>query len=144
MPGDGLILSNPDDTSKPEIPDSGENIEFIKLNGDDGLSGILFSNTLNMYYETCNEYISVTKDSVTLGRGIDSDVLIKSSYVARQQATLLFNNNHWLIKDEFSTNGTKLNGTKLEPGKYYLLCFGDVLEFADSAKFIFGMSDVKI
>lgn len=36
----------------------------------------------------------------------------------------------WTIRDSGSTNGTKLNGDRLSPGKEYLLCSGDQIQVA--------------
>jgi pSer/pThr/pTyr-binding forkhead associated (FHA) protein len=46
--------------------------------------------------------------------------------VSSHHAVILFRNNKFYIQDKLSTNGTKLNGTELEPD--VSMAFGDKAE----------------
>jgi len=59
-----------------------------------------------------------------IGRGTDSqkpDIMILDEHVSRRHAEISFNNNYFLLRDLKSTNGTTLNGIRIEPEKLYRL-----------------------
>ncbi len=124
----------------PAVKKPQPSFEFIDLSPEKTFQKD-YTNHVCLYYESCDEYVPVNSDLVKMGRGRDSDVLIKSSYVARHQANLRFEAGFWFIQDNNSTNGSKLNGTKLDPGAFYILHEGDIMEFADSAKFVFDVTE---
>ena len=45
------------------------------------------------------------------------DIVVKDSSISGDHATILYRDNAFLIKDNFSTNGTKINGVSIEEGK---------------------------
>lgn len=52
----------------------------------------------------------------TLGSAVDNDLVIANDpSVSGHHAVILFRNNKFYIQDKLSTNGTKLNGSDLEP-----------------------------
>lgn len=72
----------------------------------------------------------------TIGRdGIGSRILNQFSAVSRHHATFRYYNGRWLIRDENSTNGTYINGTKLEAEKWYELKVNDVLSISSNCNF---------
>jgi hypothetical protein len=52
----------------------------------------------------------------TLGNAVDNDMVLSTDpSISSHHAVILFRNNTFYIQDKLSTNGTKLNGTELEP-----------------------------
>jgi hypothetical protein len=63
----------------------------------------------------------------TLGTAVDNDLVVPNDpSVSSHHAVILFRNNKFYIQDKLSTNGTKLNGTDLEPD--VSMAFGDKAE----------------
>lgn len=57
-------------------------------------------------------------------------LIIPEPEVSGQHAEIRPTPAGWTIRDSGSTNGTKLNGDRLSPGKEYLLCGGDRIQVA--------------
>lgn len=49
--------------------------------------------------------------------------------ISRQHALFLYNNGSLFVEDLHSTNGTRINGFRVEPGKAYAVHNGDEVEF---------------
>jgi pSer/pThr/pTyr-binding forkhead associated (FHA) protein len=56
------------------------------------------------------------KDSVSIGRGTNNDLVMESSAVSREHAAVKFQDSRWFLEDRGSFNGTYLNGTRVVPG----------------------------
>jgi Fe2+ or Zn2+ uptake regulation protein len=54
----------------------------------------------------------------------------RNNYVSEQHAIVLFKNNTWFIRDKQSTNGTFINGIKVEPEKDYPIHTGDTISLS--------------
>ena len=67
-------------------------------------------------------------ERLTLGRGVECDVMLKSTRVSRQHAMLVFIAGRWLARDLDSANGTFLNRHTLVADD---IRAGDVLKFGD-------------
>lgn len=65
-------------------------------------------------------------DGLRLGR-LHTDCLKDDRYISRLHATVLVREGSVLVRDEGSSNGTRVNGEKLTPQKAHLLKPGDVL-----------------
>jgi hypothetical protein len=65
-----------------------------------------------------------------IGSAAGSDVVIMDTSVSGDHATILFRENEFLIKDNFSTNGSKINGATVAEGK---LKDGDEIRFGNTA-----------
>lgn len=71
----------------------------------------------------------------TIGRHSSSDLVLSNVCVSRQHAKIEYDKEHnvWSIYDCGSTNGTFVNGVRLEPGDYIVngdvICIGKVIEF---------------
>jgi len=72
----------------------------------------------------------------TIGRdSIGGRILNQFSSVSRHHASFKYMNSRWLIKDENSTNGTYINGTKLAPDKWYEVMVNDTLSISSNCNF---------
>jgi hypothetical protein len=70
-------------------------------------------------------------DGGVLGRRGDGGTFFeKDRTVSRRHAQVDFRDGAWFIEDLNSTNGTFLNGQRLDPGRLYLLNAGDVLSLS--------------
>jgi hypothetical protein len=64
-----------------------------------------------------------------IGSDARCDIVISDSSVSGEHTTVLFRENEFLIKDNFSTNGTKINGVTTNEGK---LKDGDTLTLGNT------------
>lgn len=53
-----------------------------------------------------------------IGNAPGVDIVINDPSVSADHATILFRENDFLIRDNFSTNGTKINGALVDEGKF--------------------------
>lgn len=66
------------------------------------------------------------KTEIVIGRAPTSDILLsKDKLTSRRHATVRYENNHYLLHDEHSANGTFVNGQQLEEATPYILQDGD-------------------
>ena len=61
------------------------------------------------------EELKLTPPGVSIGRELDNDIILEGEGASRYHAKLEVDGETWSIKDLGSTNGTKVNGTKLPP-----------------------------
>lgn len=114
---------------------SSEN-EYVMLDSD--ITAILYPNILRLTIENSEKTFQFQKDVVEVGRDKKCDLLLDGkSTVARRQATFLYEKDMWFLRDNFSTNGTWLNGVKIQPGKKYQLTTNDEINFAMAERVIF-------
>ena len=66
------------------------------------------------------------EEKTTVGRLPENMLQVDDASVSSRHAEILFENNSWFIRDIGSTNGTYLNGAKIE---HALLNHGDELRF---------------
>jgi hypothetical protein len=64
-----------------------------------------------------------------IGSGADMDIVINDASISADHTTILYRDNIFLIKDNFSTNGTKINGDIVDEGK---LKEGDELKLGNT------------
>lgn len=77
---------------------------------------------------------SVMSETLTIGRE-DGNIFKISGNVAgvsRQHCIIQYTDQGWTIRDLNSTYGTFVNRVKLEPGRFYVLREGDVIQLAQS------------
>lgn len=72
------------------------------------------------------------KEIFTVGRMAECCDLVvtEDRRVSRCHAMFVLRGEQWYLVDDFSTNGTWLNGVKLIPGEQYPIKVGDVIRFA--------------
>ncbi len=69
--------------------------------------------------------VTLTGEVVTIGRGTDRTVRIDDGRASRQHASLRRQGGSWSVTDDGSSNGTRVNGTELDPGRACVLSDGD-------------------
>lgn len=110
--------------------------EYVML--DPNITTVLYSDILRLTIESSGKTVQFQKDIVEVGRDKICDFLLEGkSTVARHQATFLYEKDMWFLRDNFSTNGTWLNGAKIQPGKKYQLTTNDEINFAMTERVIF-------
>ncbi len=67
----------------------------------------------------------LSSPGASIGRELDNDIILEGEGESRYHSKLELDGKDWKIKDLGSTNGTKLNGTKLTPNELVLLKEGD-------------------
>lgn len=72
--------------------------------------------------------IPLIRESMTVGRLESCDICLRLPNVSKKHCRLQFQNGHWYIEDLGSTNGTKINGTRISGRK--LMLPGDTLTLA--------------
>ncbi len=68
----------------------------------------------------------VTKTLLTVGRGLDNDLVIDDARVSRHHAQVVYRHGHHLLRDLRSTNGTFVNN---QPVEAVVLAPGDLISF---------------
>jgi hypothetical protein len=89
------------------------------------LVGWLASFSHDEYGQDYRLYIGKNK----IGSSPGCDIVIDDPSVSGDHATLLFRDHEFLIKDNFSTNGTKINGASIDEGR---LKEGDELKLGNT------------
>lgn len=72
---------------------------------------------------------SFKKGQIMIGRSKTCDLCMEQQTLEMQHADMLFKDRYWFLQDHASSQGTYLNGEKLEAGKYYQLLAGDEIVF---------------
>jgi hypothetical protein len=57
---------------------------------------------------------TLTKTLISIGRGLDNDLVIDDPRVSRHHAQITFRHGHYLLRDQRSTNGTFVNNQQIE------------------------------
>ncbi len=71
----------------------------------------------------------LTNDQYSIGRTEDRDICIPDPTISGHHATLTkLEDDTYAVRDEGSTNGSRLNGVKLEPGEVHPLANTDILQ----------------
>lgn len=67
----------------------------------------------------------LTPPGISIGRELDNDIILEQEGASRYHSKLAWNDPNWILKDLGTTNGTKLNGKKIEPNEDITLKEGD-------------------
>jgi len=89
------------------------------------LAGWLVTFTNNEYGQDFKIYAGKNR----VGSAAGCDIIIQDPSISGEHSTILFRDNEFLIKDNFSTNGTKINGASVDEGK---LKDGDELKLGNT------------
>lgn len=124
-----------DDTVILDVPKADEDV--IKI--DPNVTDILYPDTLKLFVCSSSKTITLQKARIEVGRSTEADLNFgaDNKYMARRHATFMFSNGKWYLVDNNSTNGTYINGVKLQPGKKYQLAADDEIVFAQYTKLVF-------
>ena len=71
----------------------------------------------------------LTTTSLILGRGEDADIQLDHDSISRRHAELCIQGDHPILTDLNSSNGTYLNGNKIEANIPIALTVGDIVYF---------------
>lgn len=95
-----LIMETPDGTTQLDTQcevDTFSPASLVRLDGSS--SGILYN---------------LDKEVISIGRLQDNDIPLIHSKISRHHLQILYDNGHHFLKDNHSTNGTYLNGNKIQ------------------------------
>lgn len=70
----------------------------------------------------------LTNETMTIGRVDQREICIKDPTVSTNHCTIIMRDGHCFVRDEGSTNGTRINGVQLEAGVENELMSGDMLQ----------------
>lgn len=84
------------------------------------------------------EEIRISGHTIVLGRDYSSDYAIPHERISRRHAQIALQNEHWVLTDLQSKNGTRLNNLKIESE---ILKNGDRIQLAMQAILIFHFDD---
>lgn len=73
----------------------------------------VITNINKLYFDVQQSY-PLTEDVVIIGRSPDCTISIDDLYMSAQNTQLWFENGEWYIADMGSTNGTYVNGQKMD------------------------------
>lgn len=74
------------------------------------------------------QYVQITKTELSIGRGLDNDIVLSEHLVSRNHARLNYHRKHFYITDLASNNGTTVNGQKIKQADYRLAIAEDVIQ----------------
>ncbi len=80
---------------------------------------------------TPNSVFPLSDSEHLVGRGDGCQIPLCDIHVSGRHAVFTRRGLHVAVSDLGSTNGTKLNGQRLHPGKHHWLKYGDELEFGN-------------
>ena len=109
------------------ILDAGDDKEYSKTQ-------LLNQNVLRLVgmQEEETEIIEVCELPFTIGKNREIvQYAIKNPAVSRRHLQIQTNNDTYYVTDLYSTNGSRINGRSLSPGKAYEINTGDKLQIAD-------------
>jgi adenylate cyclase len=61
--------------------------------------------------------VPLDDDAITIGRDLLADLVISDASVSRRHARLEWTEGRWLVQDLDSTNGTRVNDVRVQPGR---------------------------
>ena len=109
------------------ILDAGDDKEYSKTQ-------LLNQNVLRLVgmQEEETEIIEVCELPFTIGKNREIvQYAINNPAVSRRHLQIQKNNDTYYVTDLYSTNGSRINGRSLSPGKAYEINTGDKLQIAD-------------
>ena len=80
---------------------------------------------------TTGEVYEITNSHFDIGKANDMECTLQEHYISRRHALITTEKNTYYISDLGSTNGTFLNGCRLQRGERQKLSDGDIIKLAD-------------
>lgn len=104
----------------------------------DDLAEIDFTNLPWLIREQTGDYIYIIKENFVIGKSkLHADYAVENNTaISREHCTFIRSEKLTYLRDEHSTNGTYVDGTRLDPGRRVLLSDGMRINLANE-KFIF-------
>ncbi len=115
--------------------------DYVFLPSD--MTRLLFDNTLKLFDSDANQNIEMQSEKIDVGRNSECDIHIDNNYISQIHASFYHEDSSWFIMDKGSTNGTWLNGKKLEQNTKYELYCDDVINFSKVKEYIFYKTNTK-
>lgn len=114
--------------SAPTKPKSQQNVESTQVIASNNTPGRA-QTTAQLVLETADgpHAFPIELDLVTVGRGLNNDLIVEDPRVSRQHAQLRYRSRRYFIGDLGSTNGTYVNGTQVTTDQ--VLRDGDTVSF---------------
>jgi predicted component of type VI protein secretion system len=84
---------------------------------------------------TPDKAFPIDKDEVTIGRDVNSDIVINDPEISRRHARLRLQGDHYVLEDLGSTNGTFVEGQRLSAPR--LLQPGEMIVFGENVTLVF-------
>lgn len=109
--------------------------EYVRLPAD--VTSILYGDTIRLFDTDTNREIKIQKAKFDVGRSTECELQISNESISRFHASFYYESSAWFIMDRGSTNGTWLNGERMQRGKKYQLKTNDEINFAMAKKVIF-------
>ena len=100
-------------------------MSFLSLKCDDSDERIiLYAEALDTSRQTFSKIVMLEPGTLTIGRNSNNNLFFANTFVSGCHAQLSFDGNNWAIYDQQSTNGTYVNGYRVDAAN---LCPGDIL-----------------
>ena len=118
--GDWVVKSNKfvsilDAENKPVINTVLKPQSFFNLKiADSNERVILFSESIDKSRQTFKKVVIKNADVLSIGRTNDNNVCFENKFVSSRHAKLSYDGHSWSILDQGSTNGTYVNGYKVD------------------------------
>jgi S1-C subfamily serine protease len=71
-------------------------------------------------------------DLVKIGRGIDNNIVLQDANASRNHLVIIKQENLYKVRDLNSTNGTFINGNKINPNVFYNISPSDIIRVGDT------------
>ncbi len=85
---------------------------------------ILYAEDIDLSRQTFSKIVMLQPSTLSIGRVGDNNLFFANNFVSGHHAQLSFDGKNWSIYDQQSTNGTYVNGYRVEAAN---LCPGDVI-----------------
>lgn len=85
----------------------------------------------SLHYIKTGEKVNIDKANFTVGKGADANYIINNVSISRFHAKIVCQNGQYYVIDNESTNGTYVNGRRIEPNIPAGIKSGDLLRLAN-------------
>lgn len=118
--GEWVVKSNKcasilDSENRPVVNTVLKPLSFFKLKiAESDENAILFSESVDASRQTFQKVVIRNANSLNIGRTDDNNLCYRNKFVSSKHAKLVYNGHDWSIFDQGSTNGTYVNGYKVD------------------------------